>query len=239
MNLNITVIRVDPNSRIIAAIKKPFGRNATRGVAELVRAKEISPRQLLVIEEKRLYSYVPQPGGRPPVMKDIGGTPLVVAAGVATDEARPMWRLRGTEDTGGIGVLFGLGSGGGMIDCPVDVAWVEERIVWTAGESIEQLQERADAAVDILDPSITAVLKSAIDAGPFADGDTTMWMDAAAAGVPELTGAMMALGFTDESSGGRRLTRLGAAVREILINRETCTVCGSVHAICQCEGGQA
>jgi hypothetical protein len=136
MNLDIIVIRIDPASRTVVKMKKRFGRDATSEVRRILRGKAKAPlgwRTLLDIEEKRLKSTVPDmknPGGK--IEIDAGPTPLIAAGLLDADEGLPTWRLRGTDDHAGIGLLFGRGNGGGMVDVPVSVEWIEKRILWGA-----------------------------------------------------------------------------------------------------------
>lgn len=134
MNLDIIVIRIDPASRTVVKMKKRFGRDATGAVRQILRGKARAPlgwRTLLDIEEKRLTRTVPDmKNAGAKIEIDAGPTPLVAAGLLEADEGLPTWRLRGTDDHAGIGLLFGQGQGGGMIDVPVSVEWVEKRILW-------------------------------------------------------------------------------------------------------------
>lgn len=136
MNLDIIVIRIDPASRTVVKMKKRFGRDATGEVRRILRGKaraNLGWRTLLDIDEKRLTSTVPDmknPGAS--IEIDAGPTPLIAAGLLDADESLPTWRLRGTDDHAGIGLLFGQGKGGGMIDVPVSVEWIEKRILWGA-----------------------------------------------------------------------------------------------------------
>lgn len=138
MAKSIIIIRIDPVTRSIAKMKMPCGRDATREVRRILRAEaraQIGWHRLVDIEEKRLTSTVPDMRRAGATIKvDAGPTPLIAAGLLDVADSSSVWRLRGCEDHAGIGILFGQGSGGGMVDVPVDVAWVERRIVWTAGE---------------------------------------------------------------------------------------------------------
>lgn len=189
----LRIIRIDPYKRVVAEM--PFmaaGKGTTyREVARIVRAKTVEPRKLMEVEF----------------------TPLIVAAGAREDEEKPMWRLQGCEDTAGIGILFGQGPGDGMIDAPVSREWVLKRIVWSDGETAEGRDQRAAETLPLISDEIRAALAAAVDAGPFSDGDTTMWLHADDKALYE---PAQALGLTDDASGGQRLTRMGARVREML-----------------------
>jgi hypothetical protein len=114
MSNTITIIRIDPNGRKIAAMLFKCGKNAVPEVRRVLRAVKVGHYQAAVI-------------GKPEAE---GGIPLMVAGGLDMPDEAPAWRLRGAQDTAGIGMLFGKGPNGGMIDVPVDVAWVEREIVW-------------------------------------------------------------------------------------------------------------
>lgn len=134
MAKSIIIIRIDPATCSIAKMKMPCGRDATRDVRRILRAasgQAIGWHVLLDIEEKRLVSTVPDMKRAGAMINvDAGPTPLVAAGLLEVWEDAPSWRLRGCVSHAGIGILFGRGIGGGMIDVPVDVSWVERRIVW-------------------------------------------------------------------------------------------------------------
>lgn len=136
MNLDIIVIRIDPAKRTIARLKKKFGRDATGDVRRLLRGAARAPlghRILLDIDEKRLKSSVPDMKNAGKTIEvDAGPTSLIAAGLLEVEEGKPTWRLRGTDDHAGIGLLFGKGLGGGMVDVPVSVEWVRSRIIWGA-----------------------------------------------------------------------------------------------------------
>jgi hypothetical protein len=192
---HLTMIRIDPKNQAIAKIRKKVGKDATRLVAEIVRAKEVQAHQLI----------------------SIGDTALIVAAAVSVEEGTHAWRIRGCEDTAGIGLLFGKGDGGGMIDCPVDIDWVKRRIKWIDPETHEEFNARAFTTADAISVPIAAALLAAIDHGPMTEGDTTWWVRDDAR---ELAAAMISHGVTDEASGGQRLTILGKRVMQILEHRQ-------------------
>ena len=188
------MIRIDPKTQAIAKIRKKVGKDATKLVRDIVRAREIQAHQLI----------------------NIGDTALIVAAAVQVEEGTHAWRIRGCEDTAGIGLLFGKGPGGGMIDCPVDIDWVNRRIVWIEPETHEQFADRAETTLAAIGVDIKDALIAATDAGPMTEGDTTWWL---ASDAEHLAPAMLLHGVTDESSGGRRLSILGKRVRELAIAR--------------------
>jgi hypothetical protein len=127
MPKTVICIRVDPIRKSVTRIVvKP----STAGMRRLLGASELSARVLL---------------------EDVGnGDGLAVGSRVNVNRDHPFkeWRLRGGENTVGIGILFGLplvrtekearetgkpiGTrlAGGMWHCPVDIAWVQRRIVW-------------------------------------------------------------------------------------------------------------
>lgn len=140
MNLDIIIIRIDPETRQIARMKARLGRDATGKVRQILRGAagaKLGWRHILDIEDKRLMSTVPdmKRAGRT-ITVDAGPTPLIMAGLLDASEELPTWRLRGTEDQAGIGILFGRGVGEGMVDVPVSVEWVKKRIVW--GDQTEE-----------------------------------------------------------------------------------------------------
>lgn len=141
MSKTIVIIRIDPAARSVARMRMECGRDATREVRRVLRAKSgqgIGWHRLIDVEEKRLIKFIPDPADSMLKVKiDAGPTPLVAAGLFQLDPDLPGWRLRGCEGHAGIGILFGKGLGGGMVDVPVDVAWVERRIVWTTAEEGE------------------------------------------------------------------------------------------------------
>ena len=116
MKNQITIIRIDPDKRTIARISFKCGRNAVHEVKRILRAKTVGHYELTR------------------VVLSAEEAPLIVAAGLDVDKEQRGWRLKGGENTAGVGMLFGKGPGGGMVDVPVDVAWVERMIVWLDGE---------------------------------------------------------------------------------------------------------
>jgi len=185
---DIVILRVDPTKDSIAPVRIRIGKNAVPEIRRICRAKKVGWREIM----------------------DIDGTVLVVAAGLEVDEAMRGWRILGGEDTAGIGILFGRGAAGGMIDCPVDSAWLRSRVKWLEGEDVESLQERADTMLPMLADDIRAALAAALPNL----GDGTMWLLADHA---DLFGAALTLGITSPSTGGQRLTPIGVRLHEMLI----------------------
>lgn len=109
----ITIIRIDPDNRTIARMTMRAGKNAVPEVRRILRAKTVGHYELADMAQG-----------------DAVSTPLMVAAGTEVSEDMRGWRLKGGVDTAGIGMLFGKGPGGGMVNVPVDPAWVERMIVW-------------------------------------------------------------------------------------------------------------
>jgi hypothetical protein len=221
IDTNITIIRIDPATQAVARMRQKFGSNnaqVVRDVQKLVKAKDIDLRQLQVIEEKRLTKTGFSPTTRKEVTEDLGGTPLVVAAGGGKEENVVGWRLLGCEDTMGIGILFGQGVGGGMVDCPVDLEWVKRRLRWIPGETDAEIAARAEAYVasqSILPGTgLHDVFLRTVDMGPFQAGDSTMWLGEADS---VMAGVMLEADLTDGPSEGRRLTRFGDAVRDVVV----------------------
>lgn len=69
----------------------------------------------------------------------INDVSLALAADAQADEGQPGFRFKGIEGepTAGIGVLFGVGEGGGLIASPANRAWIERHIVWTTPEETD------------------------------------------------------------------------------------------------------
>lgn len=211
MQAPLTLIRVDPTKRTVVALRKSIGSNPA-GVQRVIQNlifparnadtfPTIDARILLQIELPHDVGIFQRP------------VPLVVSGRAVTGEDEQAWRIKGCENTTGIGLLFGQGPNGGMVDCPVSKAWVEERIVWVDGEDEDQIVERARLLLPSIDIPMQVALLAAEDAGPFHDADTTMLLPVAAAPLYHLA---MEKGLTDEVSGGRCLTKVGAAVAELL-----------------------
>ena len=194
MKNQIRIIRIDPVRQNIVPMTIRIGKNAVGEVKRIVRAKRVGHHKLL----------------------ERDGVPLVVAAGLDVDEAMKGWRLKGGEDTAGVGILFGTGANGGMIDCPVDVAWVKQRIVWLEGEDMAALQERAEAMLPMLEEDVRSALRAAVDSASVGFAGTPhFWVPTTFSDIfPALRGA----GLADELTKGQRLTRLGAAVRALAIS---------------------
>lgn len=115
MKHDLILIRVEPVTRTIVPMRLRIGRDATRKMRQMLGAKsneQIGWRQLL----------------------DVENVPLIAAGLLDREDGVPTWRLQGaSEDHSGIGMLFGRGPGGGMVDAPVSREWVERRIVWGDG----------------------------------------------------------------------------------------------------------
>lgn len=123
----VTIIKIDPERRIIARMSvKP----SIPGVRILIGCSNIGHRVLL------------QDAGDPPEQ-------LIVGARVDQDPGKPKkeWRLRGGDNTVGVGILFGTKTirteaesrawgqpigwrSSTMWHVPVDVEWVKSRIIW-------------------------------------------------------------------------------------------------------------
>lgn len=217
MSQSITIIRIDPVGRKVAKMLMKCGQNAVSEVRRILRAgrdDKIGWHKLTDIEEVRLTRREPHPELQGLTREvDVGPTPLVAAGKLNTDEAVAKWHLRGCEEHAGIGILFGQGLGGGMVNVPVDVAWINARIVWTDGEDMDSLRERAEALAPGLPDEVIAALRGAVDGGPLAEGGSIYWL---AADQAEIFPAMIRLGLGDEATNGQRLTRLGAATRELV-----------------------
>jgi hypothetical protein len=211
--MDITIIRIEPETQAIAKMRMRCGKNAVPEVRRILRAgraQNIGSHQLIDVEEKRLVTKAQHPQfiGMT-VDVDAGPTPLVAAGVLNADESIAKWHLKGCEEHAGIGLLFGKGIGGGMVDVPVDVAWVRARIVWTPGETLEGLQERAANLIPSLPDEVLAALR-----GATGDDEEGLWLGVDLA---EIYPAFIRLGLGDEATKGQRLTRLGTAAREMVI----------------------
>lgn len=108
----IKIIRVDPEKRTIAMRKMRCGKTAVSEVRRIVKAKDLG--------HKRISQMI----------VDGAEVPIIVAVGINLPDSAKEWRIRGSEFTAGIGILFGQGPGGGMVDVPVDVDWATKMIIW-------------------------------------------------------------------------------------------------------------
>lgn len=121
----IIVLKVDPIRRQITRMPMI---PSIKGVRSLVKSYNIGWKRLL---------------------EDVDGEILLVAAKLDRDVKKldKEWRLYGGDNTAGIGVMFGTMDRklDGMWHCPVDVAWVEQRIVWCEPGENAPAAEIADA----------------------------------------------------------------------------------------------
>jgi hypothetical protein len=141
----------------------------------------------------------------------VDDAPLMCIAGMDVDEAMQGWRLRGTEDTAGVGVLTGRNPETGiLIDVPVSREWLVARIQWLDGEDTGSREARADEIYDALNDDIRLALSEAIvlPAGE-------IWLSAAHKAI--VGEAMQTLGLGTERSGGQMLTRLGESVHDLVL----------------------
>jgi hypothetical protein len=183
---DIVILRVDPIRKTVASMKIRIGSNATNQVRRLCNANKVGWRELLPVD----------------------GVVLTVAGALEVDESMKGWRLRGGEDTAGIGVLFGHGPNHGMVDCPVTAEWIRSRISWLDGEDVAGRTERARELLASLNPGIRTALLAAV---PAPDGDMWVPVDHQAE-----FDAMITLGLSTLGSRGQKLTSLGIAVCDLL-----------------------
>lgn len=106
----VIIIKVDPNKRTIARMPMI---PSIKGIRTLITTSKVGWRKLL---------------------EDVNGEILLCASKVDRDRGKEdkEWRIYGGENTAGIGILFGTLDRklDAMWNCPVDVAWLEKRIVW-------------------------------------------------------------------------------------------------------------
>lgn len=122
----VVVIKIDPEKRQIARLAiKP----SVAGVRQILGAADFGHKVLL---------------------DEINGEQLLVASRFNVDPEKPLkeWRIRGGDNTAGIGLLFGTfnrnAGGPGMWHSPVDVVWCERMIVWCEpGENAPASEVRA------------------------------------------------------------------------------------------------
>lgn len=119
---NTAFIRIDPYKRTIARIRVKIGANAIGAVRRLVRAHNIGRYQISHLERD--------------------GQPINVVCFAREDVDATMrgWRAKGNIDTAGISILAGEIPGAGLVDCPVDVAWVQRMIVWLDHEDVDDAE---------------------------------------------------------------------------------------------------
>jgi hypothetical protein len=202
MNKSIVIIRLDPLHQTITKLRKEFGRNAMPAVRQVLRAKtsdKIGWHRLIDIDEKRLF----KPDG-----SDGGPTSLVAAGFLNVQREQRRWQFRGCDDHAGVGFLFGQGIGGGMVDCPVDLEWVNSRIQWLEGESHAELELRAGDTFDLMPPEIVSALANVVISGE------EYWIRA---DHEHLKDAFIRLDIASEATGGRRLTKMGKRVHEMVV----------------------
>lgn len=132
MSKQITVIRINPVTRVVAAM---LFRPSVEEICRVLRTR--NPQTLKLCEIPRSWKMLT--GDNAGEMVSMW---LSVATAVDVDPQGRRWRLNLESDneagfvptaiTIGIGLLFGLGfeGGVGMAPCPVDRAWVEKRIEW-------------------------------------------------------------------------------------------------------------
>jgi hypothetical protein len=106
----VIIYKIDPAKRLIA--RMPI-IPSTKGVRSIIGCSQIGHRVL---------------------MDAPNGEMLLVAARVEQprDKPHPEWRLRGTDNTVGVGFLFGTLNRklDAMWHCPVELDWIEREIVW-------------------------------------------------------------------------------------------------------------
>lgn len=185
---SVRILRVDPYRRTVAALMLKGVRDATPHIRRMIRTNNIGSREIMKIDDK----------------------PMMVIGGLEVDEAMKGWRLPGTDDTAGISIITGRDAEAGLvIDCPVNVQWVLDRIQWLEGEDVGERDERAAEMIPSLNDEIRQALHVAV---PSNDGK--MWLTAAHR---EIVGeAMQTLGLGTERSRGQMLTPLGEAVFDLL-----------------------
>lgn len=130
----IRIIKIDPVQQTFATIALEGGKNFSRPIARLIKARQLGWREICKIEEQRLMDQRPKAIGPGTEFFDAGPTPLIVAADAQATDAQPGWRILGGKATAGVSVLFGQGLGGGMVNCPVDTDWLARMIVWLTPE---------------------------------------------------------------------------------------------------------
>lgn len=112
MPVPIRIIKIDPERRLI--VQMPMVPSI-RGVRQLINATATN------IGWRKL-------------VEDVHGEHLLCASRTNVDEEKPLkeWRLRGGENTAGMGILFGTLNKkmDGMWHCPVTKSWVERNIIW-------------------------------------------------------------------------------------------------------------
>lgn len=106
----VTIIKIDPEKRLIVRMSIV---PSIQGVRRIIGCSKIGHRVLL---------------------REINGEKLLVGARIEQPREKKHleWRIRGCENTVGVGILFGTLNQkmDGMWHCPVDVTWVGRNIVW-------------------------------------------------------------------------------------------------------------
>lgn len=110
----VTIIKIDPEKRLIARMSiKP----SIPGARALIGCANIGHRILL---------------------HDVEGEMLLVGARVDRDREKPLkeWRIRGGDNTVGVGILFGTLNRrlDGMWHVPASLEWVKKNVVWADPE---------------------------------------------------------------------------------------------------------
>ena len=120
------VWRLNPNGKLIAPLRlSESTKNFALDIQRLCRAGQLGHRHVC----------------------DVDGIPLYVASDAAAQEGLPGFRFRGAavEITAGIGVLFGLGKGGGLISAPVSKEWIKQHVVWATPAETDAIPDSQQA----------------------------------------------------------------------------------------------
>jgi hypothetical protein len=187
----VKILRIDPMRRTIAAMTLKPANDATPQVRRILRANIVAAREIMTVD------FVP----------------LMAICAADVDEAVAMWRLRGTEDNAGVGILVGRNPiNGKLVDVPATSAWARDRIQWLEGEDVGSREERASELLPALNDDIRRAITAAIVTP---NGD--LWISA---DDKALVGeAMQTLGLGTERSGGQMLTRLGETIHDKLVEK--------------------
>lgn len=120
----IVVLKVNPITRSIVAIRIKPSTSGVRGVLGMGTLRHLV------------------------VLDNVNGEKLVAGLRVGLDPegGMPEWRLRGTDNFAGVGILFGSRNRSVefMGNCPADIEWARREIIWCEPGQVAPAAEVAE-----------------------------------------------------------------------------------------------